>query len=149
MSVASVTRRYHFAAAHRLHTEHLSEEENWKVFGKCNNPNGHGHNYTLFVTVRGGIDAQTGRAVAFDTLDRTVQQTVVDRFDHQDLNHDPAFAARTTTGENLVLLIWDLLLAQLPSGQLEKIGLIETRDNYFEYAGPAAQVAGAAQSSGR
>ncbi|MBM4124206.1 MAG: hypothetical protein FJ246_04530 [Nitrospira sp.] len=147
MDKASVTRRYHFSAAHRLHTDRLSEEENWKVFGKCNNPNGHGHNYTLFVTVQGDIDARSGRVVEFDTLDRIVRQTVLERFDHQDLNHDPAFAAWTTTGENLVILIWDLLLAQLPPGRLKKIGLIETRDNYFEYAGPAAQLTGAAQSS--
>jgi len=136
MDRASVTRRYQFAAAHRLHTDLLSEEDNWKVFGKCNNPNGHGHNYVLFVTVRGVIDPETGRVVDASVLDRIVQDTVVRRFDHQDLNRDPAFASRTTTGENLVLLIWDLLVAKLPVGQLEKVGLIETRDNYFEYAGP-------------
>jgi 6-pyruvoyltetrahydropterin/6-carboxytetrahydropterin synthase len=136
MDRASLTRRYQFAAAHRLHTDLLSEEDNWKVFGKCNNPNGHGHNYVLFVTVRGVIDPETGRVVDASVLDRIVQDTAVRRFDHQDLNRDPAFAGRTTTGENLVLLIWDLLVAKLPVGQLEKVGLIETRDNYFEYAGP-------------
>jgi 6-pyruvoyltetrahydropterin/6-carboxytetrahydropterin synthase len=138
MDQASVTRRYQFAAAHRLHTDLLSEEQNWKVFGKCNNPNGHGHNYVLFVTVRGPIDPQTGCVIDAAELDRIVRDTVVARFDHQDLNHDPAFAGRTTTGENLVLLIWDLLVVTLPAGQLEKVGLIETRDNYFEYAGPVS-----------
>ncbi|MBM4123191.1 MAG: hypothetical protein FJ249_11450 [Nitrospira sp.] len=136
MDQASVTRRYQFASMHRLHTDLLSEEDNWKVFGKCNNPNGHGHNYVLFVTARGPIDPETGRAVDADALDRIVQDTVVSRFDHQDLNRDPAFARQTTTGENLIRLIWDLLVAKLPAGQLEKVGLIETRDNYFEYAGP-------------
>ncbi len=138
MDGASVTRRYQFAAAHRLHTDRLSAEENRTVFGKCNNPNGHGHNYVLFVTVRGPIDPQTGLVVDEEKLDRIVKDTVVARFDHRDLNRDPAFARRTTTGENLILLIWDLLAPKLPAGQLEKVGLIETRDNYFEYAGPAS-----------
>jgi 6-pyruvoyltetrahydropterin/6-carboxytetrahydropterin synthase len=135
MAQASVTRRYRFCAAHRLHTAYLSPEENRAAFGKCNNPNGHGHNYVVLVTVKGMSDRETGSAVDLQELDRIVQQTVIRRFDHQDLNHDPEFAERTTTGENLVLLIWDLLVTQLPHGRLEKVGVIETRDNYFEYAG--------------
>ncbi|MBI4400818.1 MAG: 6-carboxytetrahydropterin synthase [Nitrospirae bacterium] len=135
MEKGSVTRRYRFAAAHRLHTPHLSDEENKTVFGKCNNPNGHGHNYALLVTVRGDINPSTGLVTEIPELDRIVTETVVARFDHQDLNHDPAFSQRTTTGENLVLLIWDLLVNRIPSGRLQKIGLIETRDNYFEYSG--------------
>jgi len=131
---ASVTRRYRFAAAHRLHSDRLSAEENRRQFGKCNNPNGHGHNYVLFVTVTGAIDPGTGCVTDVGKLDRLVSETVVARFDHQDLNHDPAFAERTTTGENLVLLIWDLLAGRIQGGRLEKIGLIETRDNFFEYA---------------
>ena len=67
-----------------------------------------------------------------------VEATIVSRFDHQDLNEDPAFTGTTTTGENLVKLIWDLLVEKLPTGSLEKVGVIETRDNYFEYAAPAA-----------
>ena len=136
MDQASVTRRYRFAAAHRLHSERLSDEENWKVFGKCNNPNGHGHNYVVLVTVKGTIDPQTGRATDVEGLDRIVTETVVARFDHQDLNHDPGFSNRTTTGENLVQFIWDLLVKKIPAGQLVKVGLIETRDNSFEYSGP-------------
>jgi 6-pyruvoyltetrahydropterin/6-carboxytetrahydropterin synthase len=128
MDHASVTRRYQFAAQHRLHSDSLSEEDNCRIFGKCNNPNGHGHNYVLLVTVRG---------VETDALDRLVQETVVARFDHRDLNGDPAFARRTTTGENVVLLVWEILAPRLPEGRLEKVGLIETRDNYFEYAGPS------------
>jgi 6-pyruvoyltetrahydropterin/6-carboxytetrahydropterin synthase len=77
--------------------------------------------------------------VDLDGLDRTVVDQVVARFDHHDLNQDPEFSDRTTTGENLVLLIWDLLMKNLPTGQLEKVGLIETRDNYFEYAGSMTQ----------
>jgi 6-pyruvoyltetrahydropterin/6-carboxytetrahydropterin synthase len=139
MDQASVTRRYRWPASHRLHADRLSPEENIRQFGKCNNPNGHGHNYVLFVTVGGPIDPKTGCVTDAGALDRLVRETVVARFDHQDLNHDPAFAERTTTGENLVLLIWDLLVDRVPGGRLEKIGLIETRDNYFEYAGPVAR----------
>lgn len=129
-----VTRRYRFCAAHRLHTDHLTPKENQVIFGKCNNPNGHGHNYAVLVTVRHDASDEAG---SLARLDHIVNETVVKRFDHQDLNGDKEFANRTTTGENLVKLIWDLLEAKLPSGQLEKVGVIETRDNYFEYAGPA------------
>ena len=139
MAQARVTRRYRFCAAHRLHTDHLSYEENLSVFGKCNNPNGHGHNYVVLVTVKCMVPTATGEGVDLDRLDRTVVGQVITRFDHHDLNQDPEFAGRTTTGENLVLLIWDLLVKCLPAGQLEKVGLIETRDNYFEYAGAMSQ----------
>lgn len=134
----SMTRRYRFCAAHRLHTDHLSPEANRTVFGKCNNPNGHGHNYVVLVTVK---SSGSEEARDLDRLDQVVQDTVVKRFDHQDLNRDPEFAGLTTTGENLVKLIWDLLTLKLPGGLLEKVGVIETRDNYFEYAG-SAQSAG-------
>jgi 6-pyruvoyltetrahydropterin/6-carboxytetrahydropterin synthase len=142
-------RRYRFCAAHRLHTDALSAEENRAAFGKCNNPNGHGHNYVVLVTVKGGIDPPTGQVVDVAELDRLVHDTVVRRFDHRDLNQDPDFAHRTTTGENLVMLIWDLLVKQMPHGRLEKVGVIETRDNYFEYAGSfAAPVASNGRSHG-
>jgi 6-pyruvoyltetrahydropterin/6-carboxytetrahydropterin synthase len=139
MAQASVTKRYRFCAAHRLHTDHLSPEENLAVFGKCNNPNGHGHNYVVLVTVKSPVPTATDKGLDLDQLDRIVTDQVVTRFDHHDINRDPEFADRTTTGENLVLLIWDLLVKCFPSGQLEKVGLIETRDNYFEYAGSGSQ----------
>jgi 6-pyruvoyltetrahydropterin/6-carboxytetrahydropterin synthase len=138
-SEVCLTRRYRFAAAHRLHTEALSEPENSRVFGKCNNPNGHGHNYTLEVTVRGEIAPETGMVTDLDRLDRTVEERVLSRFDHQHLNFDEAFSGKTTTGENLVVLLWDILEKAVPAGTLHKIGLIETRDNYFEYAGPSVE----------
>ncbi len=134
-SHVSVTRRYRFCAQHRLHSETLSEEENWRVFGKCNNPNGHGHNYVVYVVVRGPIDPQTGQVVDVTQLDRVVHRLVVERFDHHDINQDPAFRTKTTTGENLARLVWDILVGQIPHGQLERIGVVETRDNYFEFAG--------------
>lgn len=135
MSQATITRRYRFCAAHRLHTDQLSAEENWTTFGKCNNPNGHGHNYVVFVSVKGDIDPVTHQVLDVSRLDAVVERIVVQRFDHQDLNLDPEFATQTTTGENLVLLIWDLLVDKLPAGRLVKVGVIETRDNYFEYSG--------------
>lgn len=135
MPHVSLTRRYRFCAAHRLHTDFLTPQQNWAAFGKCNNPNGHGHNYVVLVTVK----SETGQEIyQFEHLNQVVEKTIVSRFDHQDLNQDPAFINTTTTGENLVKLIWDLLVEQMPEGSLEKVGLIETRDNYFEYAAPAA-----------
>ena len=142
MGQGSITRRYRFCAAHRLHTDHLSIEENRVVFGKCNNPNGHGHNYVVLVTIGSPDPARVGRTVGIGELDRIVTERIVNRFDHHDLNQDSGFATRTTTGENLVLLIWDLLVGQLPDGQLQKVAVIETRDNYFEYSGPATVAAG-------
>ena len=139
MAQTSVTRRYRFCAAHRLHTDYLSPDENLAAFGKCNNPNGHGHNYVVLVTVKSPVPTGTGGGLDLDRLDRMVSDQVITRFDHHDLNQDSEFAHRTTTGENLVLLIWDLLVKRLPAGQLEKVGLIETRDNYFEYAGSMSQ----------
>jgi len=139
MAQVSVTRRYRFCAAHRLHTDCLSPDENLAAFGKCNNPNGHGHNYVVLVTVNSPVPTATDEGVDLDQLDRIVTDQVVARFDHHDINLDPEFADCTTTGENLVLLIWDLLVKCFPKGKLEKVGLIETRDNYFEYAGPMSQ----------
>lgn len=134
-TASSITRTYRFCAAHRLHTDQLPDDLNRKIFGKCNNLNGHGHNYTVLVTVTGELDSRTGLITDVDVLDQLVKDKIVDRFDHQHLNFDPAFAHVTTTGENLARLLWDLLVDQIPSGQLEKIGVIETRDNFFEYIG--------------
>jgi len=131
----ALTRRYQFSAAHRLHSPALSEEDNRKIFGKCNNPNGHGHNYTVEVTVRGSIHPETGMVTNLDQLDRVVDECVIRRFDHQHLNYDKAFAETVTTGENLVILLWQLLENALPDGTLDRIGVVETRDNYFEYSG--------------
>ena len=135
MAQITMTRRYRFCAAHRLHTDFLTPQQNWAAFGKCNNPNGHGHNYVVLVTVK---SATGGAAYRQEQLDQVVEEVIVSRFDHHDLNEDPAFAETTTTGENLVKLVWDLLVDKLPAGSLEKVGVIETRDNYFEYAAPAA-----------
>ena len=111
----TLTRRYQFSAAHRLHSTVLSEEENRKIFGKCNNPNGHGHNYIVEVTVRGPVNPETGMVADLEQLDQAVQGEVIHRFDHQHLNYDKAFVSTVTTGENLVILIWQLLEAKIPA----------------------------------
>ena len=134
-SQLAATRSYHFSAAHRLHTPQLSDEVNQKIFGKCNNPNGHGHNYTVFVTVNQKDNVRSPDLLDCSELDRLVKRHIVDRFDHQHLNYDPAFQDVVTTGENLAKLIWELLVQELPAGTLQKIGVLETRDNYFEYIG--------------
>jgi len=121
-----------------LHTEYLTPEQNRTAFGKCNNPNGHGHNYIVLVTVGSGSGSEAVTDIA--RLDQVVNEHIIRRFDHHDLNQDSEFSNRTTTGENLVVLIWDLLAPHLPVKQLLKVGVIETRDNYFEYSGSVHQV---------
>ena len=143
---ATLTRRYKFSASHRLHSASLSAEENAKIFGKCNNPNGHGHNYQVYVSVRGSIEPKVGRVTDVGALDRIVTETIVNRFDHRDLNLDPAFSDRTTTGENVARLIWDLLAGKIHGGELDKVGLVETRDNYFEYSERDTDITPAAPS---
>ncbi|MEK6618974.1 MAG: 6-carboxytetrahydropterin synthase [Nitrospirota bacterium] len=134
---ASVTRRYHFSATHRLRSKQLADLDNQRVYGKCGGPSTHGHEYELQITVRGDINQDTGMVTDIPALDRLVQELVVQRFDHQDLNRDPDFSARVTTGENLARSIWNLLAKSVSAGRLERIGLAETRGRYYEYAGHA------------
>jgi len=131
-----VTRRYTFSAAHRLHSPHLTEAENRETFLDCNNPNGHGHNYTLEVTVKGEVDPATGLAANHAHLDRAVREGIVDRYNYRNLNDDvPEFASEVTTSENIVKVVWDILEKRLGEGILYRVRLAETRDNYFEYYG--------------
>ena len=136
-----LTRRYRFSAAHRLHNQALNAEENARLYGKCNNPRGHGHDYTLEVTVAGDVDPSTGMVIDLGLLDRLVEREVVDRFDHTHLNLDvESFRARVPTTENLCLEIYHLLTGALPEGpggraRLERVRLEETRSNFFEYEG--------------
>lgn len=132
---ARVTRRYHFSAAHRLHAPHLAEPENRRWYGSCSSPHSHGHNYVLTVAILNDIDPVTGMAVNLQALDGLVKDKVLRRFDHRDLNRDPEFQAFPPTGENVVRLLWTLLVKAIPSGRLERIGLEETRESYYEYAG--------------
>jgi len=132
-------RRYRFAASHRLHTEQLSDEENRRVFGKCNNPYGHGHNYVVEVTVSGKVDPTTGMIVNLADLDRFVQSEVVEPFDHKSLNEDVAEFQRTVpTTENLCKEIYQRL-KYFPLAELERVRIEETSNNAFEYAGEEIQ----------
>jgi 6-pyruvoyltetrahydropterin/6-carboxytetrahydropterin synthase len=134
-NMVTLTRKYHFSSAHRLHSEQLSEEENRRLFGKCNNVHGHGHNYYLEVTVAGEPDPVTGMIVNLSELDQHVEQEVLQKFDHKHLNLDTEeFKHLNPTSENLVIVIWNLLKDKVPN--LYKIGLWETQKNYFEYYGP-------------
>jgi 6-pyruvoyltetrahydropterin/6-carboxytetrahydropterin synthase len=133
-SMIKLTRKYHFCTAHRLHAAQLSDEENVRLFGKCNNPHGHGHNYYLEVTVAGSPDPVTGMIINLTDLDAAVNEQIIKRFDHKNLNLDTAeFRELNPTSENFVKVIWELLAPVLPG--LSKIGLYETEKNYFEYSG--------------
>jgi 6-pyruvoyltetrahydropterin/6-carboxytetrahydropterin synthase len=128
-------RRYHFAASHRLHSPHLTEEENCRVFGKCNNPYGHGHNYVLEVSLSGAIDSATGMIANLGDLDAFVERQVLEDFDHKSLNEDvPAFREVVPTTENLCIEIFHRLKT-FPNAKLERIRVQETGNNSFEYAG--------------
>ena len=128
-----LTRRYHFAASHRLNTDALTPEQNASLYGKCNNPFGHGHDYVLDVSVEGPIDA-SGQIVGREALDALVQQQVLDRVDHRNLNCDlPELRDHVPTTENLASVIEDLLTRQwsLPA-RLARVRISETARNTFE-----------------
>jgi 6-pyruvoyltetrahydropterin/6-carboxytetrahydropterin synthase len=128
-------RRYRFSASHRLHTVHLSEKENYRVFGKCSNPHGHGHNYVVEVSVSGDVDPATGMIANLADLDAFVEHRVLEDFDHKSLNEDvPAFRDRVPTTENLCMEIFQRLKS-FPKAKLERVRVEETGKNSFEYAG--------------
>lgn len=128
----SITRVYEFAAAHRLHSTALSEQQNLDMFGKCNNPSGHGHNFVLEVTVEGEPDPQTGMIANIQEIDDKVNDLVVERLDHKNLNIDiPEFKDRVVTSEVLVNEIFNSLEGRLPA-KLSRVRLFETARSYFE-----------------
>jgi len=130
-----LTTKYEFAAAHRLNAPQMSQHDNEDLYGKCNNPRGHGHNYGLEVTIEGTPDARNGTLIAQAELDKIVDEEVFSRFDHRHLNEDcPEFADVIPTSENLAQVIFDVLRPRLQSEgrRLCKIGLHETQKNYFE-----------------
>ena len=135
----SLARRYRFPAAHVLRHPSLSDAENERVYGKCANPAGHGHDYGLEITVAGEVDPRTGQIFEHEQLDALVAERVLDRFGHALLNGDPAFAARVPTAENIVLVIADVLapaIAARPGARLVRVRLEETRKNAFETGEP-------------
>ena len=131
-----LTRCYEFSAAHRLHSVYLSDEANLELFGKCNSPYGHGHNYHLEVTLQGEVDARTGLLVDLAQLDRIVHEEVVSRYDHRNLNADlPEYREMNPSSENVVKVIWRRLERRLLGPTLYKISLKETDRNVFAYYG--------------
>ena len=134
-----LTRRYRFSAGHRLHNEALGDEENRRVYGKCNNPNGHGHNYLLEVTVAGPIDPATGMVFDLVALDGIVAGHVLEKFDHKNLNLDmDDFRTHVPTTENLCLEVYKILRTPLEDAgrkagvRLDRVRLEETSLNFFE-----------------
>jgi 6-pyruvoyltetrahydropterin/6-carboxytetrahydropterin synthase len=131
----TLTRRYSFAASHRLHSSKLSDAENQKLYGKCNNPYGHGHNYFVEVTLGGPVDPATGMIANLAGLDSYVQQHVLADFDHRYLNEEiDAFKSTVPTTENLCIEIYNRL-KNFPGAHLERVRIEETSKNSFEYSG--------------
>ena len=137
MPRAHLTRRYRFSASHRLHSEQFSERENQQVYGKCNNPYGHGHNYALEVTVNGLVDERTGMVCDLADLDGFVQKEILDRYEHCNLNMLEEFSGHVPTTENLCMEIYRRLRNGFRPTQVEKVRMEETMMNSFEYAGDA------------
>lgn len=134
-----LTRKVEFAASHFYHNPELSPEENARLFGKCNNANGHGHNYLLEVTVKGEPDAVTGMVIDLKDLKELINREVMDTLDHRFLNHEvPAFAHRIPTSENIAVEVWRMLDGKLPSGALHRVRLYETHDLFVDYYGEVA-----------
>jgi 6-pyruvoyltetrahydropterin/6-carboxytetrahydropterin synthase len=134
---AHLTRRYRFSSSHRLHSAEMSAEENHATYGKCNNPYGHGHNYTLEVTVSGPVDQSTGMVCDLVDLDGFVEREVLSRYHLENLNTLPEFAQLVPTTENLSVEIFEILQRGFQKAHLERVRLEETMMNSFEYAGGA------------
>ncbi|XP_053197733.1 6-pyruvoyl tetrahydrobiopterin synthase [Scomber japonicus] len=134
--IGYITRVQSFSACHRLHSIHLSDEENKRVFGKCNNPNGHGHNYKVEVTVRGNIDRHTGMVMNLTDLKKNIEEVIMVPLDHKNLDKDVQyFSTVASTTENVAVYIWDNMVKALPSGLLYEIKIYETDNNIVVYRG--------------
>jgi 6-pyruvoyltetrahydropterin/6-carboxytetrahydropterin synthase len=134
---AYLTRRYLFSASHRLHSDAMSAEENRSIYGKCNNPHGHGHNYRLEVTVSGQVDPSTGMVCNLVDLDGFVEREVLSRYDLENLNTLQEFAKSVPTTENLCVEIFEILQRGFSQAHLERVRIEETMMNSFEYSGAA------------
>jgi len=130
-----LTRRYLFMSSHRLHNPSLTDTANREVYGKCNNPHGHGHNYFLEVTVSGSPAVETGMVCDLGALDTAVKSEILERFDHQNLNELPEFDRIVPTTENLAIRVQEILSRVPLPTHLEGIRVEETANNSFEYAG--------------
>ena len=135
---AYLTRRYLFSASHRLHCDEMSAQENQAVFGKCNNPHGHGHNYTLEVTVKGNVDQRSGFVVDLKELKEIMNREVIEAMDHRFLNKEVAdFKDQIPTTENLAISIWRRLQPKLNLAELHRVRVYETPDLFVDFYGEA------------
>jgi 6-pyruvoyltetrahydropterin/6-carboxytetrahydropterin synthase len=131
----SLTRRYRFSASHRLYSPNLSEQENQRLYGKCSNPLGHGHNYVVEVTLTGPVDPKTGMVANLGDLDPFVEREVIEAFDQKNLNKEvPEFRKSVPTTENVVREIYRRL-SKFPAARLERVRVEETSKNSFQYSG--------------
>jgi len=131
-----VAREAHFNAAHRLHNPNWTDEKNSQVFGKCNNPNFHGHNYKLIVEVKGEVNPETGYVIDLGDLAKIIKTKIEDRFDHKNLNLDTEeFKNLNPTAENIVVVIYNILRVELDNKYTLNIKLYETERNLAEYGG--------------
>lgn len=136
MPRVTVTRRLHFNAAHRVHNPELSDDENRRIYGKCNNPNWHGHNYVLDVSVSGEVDERTGYVMDLSELARLVEREVLDKVDHRNMNVDvPFMQGINPTSENIIVAIWRILEPAVRPARLTRLRLRETENNFIEYEG--------------
>ena len=134
MKKVSVFRKEHFNAAHRLHNPSLSDTENARIFGKCNNANYHGHNYVLTVKLMGEVDATTGYVYDMKLLSDVIKENILDRFDHKNLNLDvKEFESLNPTAENIAITIYEILKSKIENRYEIKILLYETERNFVEY----------------
>ena len=132
---AHLSRRYHFAASHRLHLDDCSQADNQAIYGKCNNPHGHGHNYTIEVTLSGLVDADTGMVCNLADLDGFTNREVMEKLDHTNLNELPEFAGQVPTTERLCVAIYEMYKKGFHHAHLERVKIEETPKNSFEYTG--------------
>jgi 6-pyruvoyltetrahydropterin/6-carboxytetrahydropterin synthase len=132
---AHLSRRYRMSASHRLHVASLGTEENREIYGKCNNPHGHGHNYMIEVTVSGPVEETTGMVCNLIELDTCVQTEVIEPFNLTNLNTAECFSTSVPTTENLCRAIYDLIAGHFHGAFLERVRVEETSNNFFEYFG--------------
>ncbi|MBS1912988.1 MAG: 6-carboxytetrahydropterin synthase [Bacteroidetes bacterium] len=138
-----VTRRAHFSASHRLFNPAFSDEKNEAVFDKCNNVNGHGHNYRLEVTVKGIPDPETGYVIDLKVLAGLLEREIIDKVDHRHLNYDVDFLRGIIpTAENVAVIFWRILEPHILSGTLHSVKLYESDNNFVEYLGEPVAIAG-------
>ena len=135
-----ITRRLEFCASHRLYNPEFSDEKNETTFGLCNNPNGHGHNYVLEVTVKGEVAPETGMVLDLKALKSIINEEIVSKVDHKNLNVDVDFLEGVIpTAENIAIHIWDILESKIESGTLHEVKLFESERNFVVYHGASVE----------